>query len=749
MKKIFRKAMTVIGSAALMGMTMGGALAASYPTPFTSNAAVVYGAGSASTDNIAATNIATALDSMSSSSTTTTVEGGEIFKLEKSSDNFNYYDALNTLYSSGLDDEDMNFLDDGAYDDGDIDEDYTQSITLGSKTLKLFADGDYDDDEPTVGFWFENGETIMTYTIEFDNPITYTDMDGTDMPFLGSNYYVLDASSTQIDILDSAKSETVSEGETVNINGKDVSIYNIDSSGVRFKVDGELVDRIAAGEYEELDDGSYIILKDYFQPTRDVDVGNAEFSIGLGKVELINGSEIEINDEDVDELYLTITDNTGLEALTVTWKSDRDTFVTEESVATMPGFEALKLIFGGLEFPEDSETISFDSGETLTLNMDNFDLPVMWYNDTDAFLGEQDHELIVATSIATNTTWTHPARLTNLTGGLDLEEGDRFIVTDVGTDLGDVETMYYEVDTVENASGDIEVILEDLIGDRDITFDELEAKDGPGSMVVTLAGVNGTISERAYLTFTGGDTIYYNRVVSDKGLVIDLDTDVSDVDTDTAATITLIEADKDDDITEGTRFTVSAKATSNNKLHVSTHNLTAYDEEESDDKYIGYVPSDLASKIMFDTSGDEYEFSLEYYGSEVVADVKVVAGGEVSTTTETDVQTFTDSEAMSMTSKNLVVVGGSAINSIAAKLLGSTYHGEEFTAVTDVAAGEFLIQSFAWGSGKTALLVAGYNAEDTTKASTALMASEDLDVSVGKKYVSSTDTVSETNLVAA
>jgi hypothetical protein len=139
MKKIFRKAMTVIGSAALMGMTMGSALAASYPTPFTSNTAVVYGAGAASMDIAAADNIASALDSMSSSSTVTTVEGGEVFNLFDS-DNLHFGDAMNAVMSTALDDGDMDTLADGDYDSGVIDTEYSQTVTLGSVALGLIVD---------------------------------------------------------------------------------------------------------------------------------------------------------------------------------------------------------------------------------------------------------------------------------------------------------------------------------------------------------------------------------------------------------------------------------------------------------------------------------------------------------------------------------------------------------------------------------------------------------------------------------
>jgi len=94
---------------------------------------------------------------------------------------------------------------------------------------------------------------------------------------------------------------------------------------------------------------------------------------------------------------------------------------------------------------------------------------------------------------------------------------------------------------------------------------------------------------------------------------------------------------------------------------------------------------------------------------------------------------------------NLVVVGGSAINSVAASLLGGAYSEGAFTAATGVAAGEFLLQTFDW-SGNSALLVAGYHAEDTTRA-TAYLLNNDVDTTVGMKYKGTSAT--EATLVVA
>jgi hypothetical protein len=318
---------------------------------------------------------------------------------------------------------------------------------------------------------------------------------------------------------------------------------------------------------------------------------------------------------------------------------------------------------------------------------------------------------------------------------LDLTEDNRFLVTRIDDDLSDTETLYYEVTNVEFDGSDILVELEDLIGDNDLEFDALEGHDR-GDITVTLSHVNNT---RAYLTFTASSgSITFNKAVSDKGLVVTLPeaNGTTVVDLSSAVALTLTEANDDEDVNSGTAFTASMIATSNDKIHISTTNVST--EEISNDNFIGYVDSNLASIITTDQTGDEYDFSVEYFGKEVAAEVVIAAGGSTVTTTDAGVMTVKDTEAATVASKNLVVVGGSAINSVAAELLGGAYSEAMFTSETGVGAGQFLIQSFT-RSGKTALLVAGYNAPDTTKAATYLL-NKGVDTSVGKKYIGTSET---------
>ncbi len=103
-----------------------------------------------------------------------------------------------------------------------------------------------------------------------------------------------------------------------------------------------------------------------------------------------------------------------------------------------------------------------------------------------------------------------------------------------------------------------------------------------------------------------------------------------------------------------------------------------------------------------------------------------------------------DSEVSSVSSKNLIVVGGSCINTVASTLLDGVGCGTSFTDKTGVGSGQFLIQSLSspYASGKVALIVAGYEAADTVNAATYLR-TQTVDTTVGKKYKGTTSTSAE------
>jgi len=145
-------------------------------------------------------------------------------------------------------------------------------------------------------------------------------------------------------------------------------------------------------------------------------------------------------------------------------------------------------------------------------------------------------------------------------------------------------------------------------------------------------------------------------------------------------------------------------------------------------------PDDSTHSTWIDTYGTEIDFtnpssapdsvSLKVPDSIVEPKVYVTSGAvtvAAGTTTAGGLAPIVDdSKIATVQDKNLVVVGGSCINKVAAKLLGSDSPlcGADFTAKTNVGAGNYIIDTFAspYTAGKVAMLVAGYEGTDTVAA---------------------------------
>lgn len=152
------------------------------------------------------------------------------------------------------------------------------------------------------------------------------------------------------------------------------------------------------------------------------------------------------------------------------------------------------------------------------------------------------------------------------------------------------------------------------------------------------------------------------------------------------------------------------------------------------------------------STSDQYTLSISYpddqvqtslYVAEEEASITVGGGSSGGATSAKSLGSVsvTDSEVSSVSGKNLVVIGGSCVNSVAADLLGiaNPSCGDAFTAATGVGSGQYLIETFSRSSGKVATLVAGYNAGDTTNAAKALT-TQSIDTTAGKKYTGTSAT---------
>jgi hypothetical protein len=174
----------------------------------------------------------------------------------------------------------------------------------------------------------------------------------------------------------------------------------------------------------------------------------------------------------------------------------------------------------------------------------------------------------------------------------------------------------------------------------------------------------------------------------------------------------------------------------------SAYGASGFQRESSDKLYD--MMNLWGTMVTTDQStSDQYTAVISYPDNQVAAMLYVdslSSGGGSSALGDITVM---DSELASsgMAGKNLLVVGGSCVNSLASQLLGGAGCGASWTAATGASSGEFVIETFANpnAASKVATLVAGFEQGDTRNAATYLT-TQTVDTSTGKKYKGTTST---------
>ncbi len=810
----FKKIAAIGASALMIGMTAGVATAANYPAPFvvggSADVAVVYGTGSGVSilDAIEAGNLQSNLQSFmggSGGGTTTTTSGeGDSYKFEKTSTKFNLGDGYTDVISSSLDSDELpTLLVDGKYIDDDNNEfDFTQKITMENNLLTMFEDNDYKEDEPSIGFRISSGTLVLTYLLTMSDQPLLTNLPTSDLTFMGKTYYVLSQTATsngvQLILLDSATDSILSEGETVNVDGRTVFIEFIGSDQVKLNVDGEITNSLAAGQTYKLSDETYIGIKEVLFTSKESSVSKVEFSIGSGKLKLSTGADIQMNDDTISGLAVTIINSTTLESIEITWSAEDDLFITEDSSALMPGFEAVKLSFGGLSYPAE-EAIAIQQGGDLYITLENFplrdgaaDINLIYGVSADSTfngLGKDvDNELVTAASGA-NLTYdrdTDDYFIASWSDGSDAESYlMRFtnFVTESSVDKADLQyykngawvdkkTSTKNLDTISIGSVDLRiwdvnntannVIVES--NNANTNFYTLYSKEG---LTLYLPWVNSTAATASTGVYTSDNlacTTGRDYTVGElyTGILTYNDTSTSTTTTTGCPTFVLKTVEEDKNENKGSsgtpgdtiNVTLGWDGSTSPEAEVSsiaTTNTDATSTEILDtDVERDFTYSALATEILFNkpSGSAQNSVTLMYHGSEVSASVFITSPDVSLSTSVSSVGGASqlgdvlvkDTEISSVSSKNLIVVGGSCINSVAAKVLGAGC-GADFTAKTTVGSGQFLIKSVGdvYTSGKIALVVAGYEVSDTVNAAKYLR-TQAVDTTAGKTYIGTTST---------
>ena len=145
-------------------------------------------------------------------------------------------------------------------------------------------------------------------------------------------------------------------------------------------------------------------------------------------------------------------------------------------------------------------------------------------------------------------------------------------------------------------------------------------------------------------------------------------------------------------------------------------------------------------------TGTNYMVTISYPNEQMYADVffkesgTSITPGTEGTSGSGTVMIVKDSEIDSVKDKNLLVIGGSCVNSVARKIVDpdatSPICGADFTSKTNVGAGQYLLKAVAspYNAKKTAMLVAGYEAAQTVSAVSKLKETHATDIDTEKVY---------------
>ncbi|MCK4521538.1 MAG: hypothetical protein KAU20_03110, partial [Nanoarchaeota archaeon] len=718
LKKAIKRIVALSTGATMLGATVLGAMAADlseYPSPLfikdgKFDGLIVIGADADTQDMLGAMDIISTLQATAVSGSTgtaaTTETVGDVYKFEKATDRLNLGEAMSSIRSKLYDNHLPIILADGTFSTSKgAKYDYEQELNM-SATAKLthFADKDYEDDKPVIGIRIDRNDPVLLYTLEFtkaakstvDSSDNWDEFEDRQIEILGEVFDIFgsDDSDKELELMRGALKPTLEEGETATytINGVEyeVTALIIQDTGdekVKMKVNGEVTDSLDEGDIYELADGTLIGIREVLpNEAGDVTQDMVEFYMGAKKITLTNGEELEMDDEDISNVDVVITtgsssNKTTIEKIEFSWIADDDLFITEEAnEVVMPGLESIKFYMEGFYKGAEELIKAYASGDdTIVLDapLKDYDvkLDLLYAADSSNYFnftgGSATKQLI--TTVCNN----------NFT--VDMDTDEFFVVTKKSGK--EAETAVLQLSKVHATNG---VTIKDYTGTVIAENKKLDKTFDAADMTITVKNFSNSDSNAS---FEITDSTCQDRMlITAEGLQILLPGNGASLVEATynhSFLINITEEDKDENIGSGSGFyQLNATFNSDSEAHVRLFAKTNLSNDKTysiDDTkvYVGYVESQVSSKVTEDKTADQYDIEIVYPGEETYANLYIGSKASKVTTTAAAESVVTaqievgaavmDTSLTSYTDKNLIVIGGPAINRAAAALLGKTY----------------------------------------------------------------------------
>ena len=561
--------------------------------------------------------------------------------------------------------------------------------------------------------------------------------------------------------------------KTYTIDSKDfeVTLDFVDTNSAKFTINGETTRDMVDGDTDKLSDGTTIGISEILFQDFAGGVHSAEFFLGAQKIEMKddnieNGNtasnyEVKISDETIDGAAVRIEgqdDNSTfkLDKIVVNMTADDDYFIPAGGkLSENPQLDEPELLFTkawdveyqGLtsETTQDIRIVSKGSDDYELEFVDGrgnkASVPIAYTSGTTVLkMGDTDDDLRI---FEFNTT------------GSVITKDDYFIVTDENDDAGERQSFALRYRGSDKLADDNPIIKFDDLGSGDRVERSLSAGTATAYTQVnhTAPGIAFTTVELAQIKIGGGTFRVYNAsstAVDDFNIFVDLDgsgaleggakvslntqygADIQIAGPPAAETLGTINVSVDtpntdhfDDLNP-TAVNVTLSAASG-EVDLSEHavsNLAFQSPQDDDDNSFVYTAYGAFVKL-FSPSNDPGEVTVTYPQNQKVPQVFVTgegvsfesasSGGSTSGAVmmqRIDVgATKLASEVANVKAVNSILVGGPCANAAAAEVMNNP---------ADCAAGfepgMGVIQMWDVGSGKVAMLVAGYAAEDTRNA---------------------------------
>ena len=757
--RTIKKIAALITGATMIGATVMGAMAAdlsNYPAPFVEgcsfNGAIVVGARSESSDVVGATDIATRL--AISGTTTETGVGtgvtaeGEAYKVERSTNRLNLGDDVADIGVTITNSHLPTVLARGTYRTrAGRDNNYEQTIKLGSSEFTVQKDRDLNNDLPTLGLNYNFDEEIMTYELKFtsypESDVTggdkLVDFEDTTLTLLGRTYDLVEArnysSGTELTLMGGAVKDMLElqQVKTYTLDGKDYEVelvYVGTDERARFKVNGELTKVMTKGDTDKLSDGTQIGVREVLDTQAGKIVPDmVEFYIGSQRLTLTDGRRLELNEDDVDEIMVTISeDATGskykLQGIKLEWSAYDEEFVWEKNELLMPGLESVKLYYAGLTRVAEEEVVVKPTGtDGIELIVpirgnDNFRFQVFECDDDRNIvrLGRKDRELMTTT--------------TNQFTNYSLSGNVRHQYMVISNDAS-YETVFLEATRIDTNG----VTFEDRVNGQ--RWDDRKVGDTFEVLDMTFEVVNYTVGADRNVTINTTSADFVGNVIfTPQKMEITLPTaaNVSDggANNYTSFAFTFKEEVDDANLQGQTFYVPAICSTEETRVSVPTGAggvLSSFEETDKKDLYEAWVlAGKVATRIHHDRGPDQYEVKIfhpgaETFGNLFVAEAKtgfgtVTTAGGLTVCPVTVPATSLDTEISSVSAQNLIIVGGPCANTVAASVMGVP--GTIPECLAGFEEGKAMIKLYDTGAGKTAMLVAGMTAMDTRRAARVL-----------------------------